>query len=106
MRRQVVVSFGDDNEFDFQLSSADLAGLAANEARQWFEREFTALECDVAAPIGKVLLADFILSVAKYAGERRFREQHAWAEQFAKNATVLLARDLIRVDVVNNTVGY
>lgn len=106
MRRQVIVSFGADKEFEFQLSSADLAGTTANEARQWFEREFAALECDVATPIGKVLLADFILSVARYAGERRFKEQPAWAEQFARNAAVLLARDLVRVDVVNNTVGY
>jgi hypothetical protein len=106
MRRQVIVSFGADEEFEFQLSPADLAGTTANEARQWFEREFAALECDVATPIGKVLLADFILSVAKYAGERRFRGQRAWAEQFARNAAVLLARELIRVDVVNNTVGY
>jgi hypothetical protein len=106
MRRHVLVSFGEDNEFDFQFGPADLAGKDAGEARQWFEREFAALECDVATPIGKVLLADFILSVAKYAGERRFREQHLWAEQFAKNAAVLLARELIRVDVLNNVVGY
>jgi len=106
MRHHVVVSFGKDSEFEFQLSPADLAGMAANEARQWFEREFTALECDVATPTGKILLADFILGVAKYSGERRFKEQPGWAQQFARNAAILMARDLIRVDVVNNIVGY
>jgi hypothetical protein len=44
--------------------------------------------------------------VAKYAGEGRFREQHGWAEQFAKNTGSLLGRDLIRVDVENYSIGY
>ena len=106
MRNYVVVSFGDGSEFEFELSPADLAGMTAGEARQWFEREFTALECDVPAPTGKVLLADFILGVARNSGERRFREEPAWARQFAINASILMARDLIRVDVANNVVGY
>ncbi len=106
MHHHVIVSFGRDNDIEFKLTTADLAGLDAEQAQQWFAHEFEALECDVAAPIGKVLRVDLILSVAKYAGERRFREQHEWAGQFAKNATVLLGRNVIRVDVANYTVGY
>jgi len=106
MRHHVIVSFGKDSDFDFRLSAADVAGKTAEQARQWLDGEFTALECDVATPIGKVLLADRVLSVAKYAGERRFREQHDWAALFAKSAAVLLGRELIRVDVANYTIGY
>jgi hypothetical protein len=106
MLHHVIVSFGDDKEFEFKLASADLAGLKADDAREWLDREFEALECDLPNPIGKVLLADRILSVAKYAGERRFREHQDWAGQFAKNAAALLGREVIRVDVANYTVGY
>ena len=34
-----------------------MAAHTADAARQWFDREFIALECDVPSPIGKVLIA-------------------------------------------------
>ena len=106
MSRRVIVSFGQGNEFDYKVPAADVAGQSAESARQWFDREFIALECDVPSPIGKILAADRVLSVAKYAGAQRFRDQHDWAEQFARNAATMLGRDMIRVDVPNYTVGY
>jgi hypothetical protein len=106
MSRRVIVSFGQDTEFEYFVPTADLAARTAEAARQWFDREFVALECDVPSPIGKVLIADRVLSVAKYAGAERFREQGDWARQFARNTAVMLDRDLVRVDVPNYTVGY
>jgi hypothetical protein len=106
MSRLVVVSFGPEVEFEYKVAAADAAGQSADAARQWFDREFVALECDVPSPIGKVLIADRVLSVAKYAGAQRFREDHEWARQFARNAAVMLGRELVRVDVPNYTVGY
>lgn len=106
MQHHVIVSFGKDKEYDFKFAAGDLAGKSVEDARQWFGREFEALECDVATPTGKILVVDRILSVAKYAGEERFRDQQSWAEQFARYATLLLARDLIRVDVANYAIGY
>jgi hypothetical protein len=106
MSRHVIVSFGPGTEFEFKIPVTELTGQSADAARQWFDREFVALECDVPSPIGKVLIADRVLSVAKYAGAERFREQRDWAEQFARNTAVMLDRDLVRVDVPNYTVGY
>jgi hypothetical protein len=106
MSRRVIVSFGQDTEFEFFVPAADVAARTADAARQWFDREFVALECDVPSPIGKVLIADRVLSVAKYAGVERFREQRDWAQEFARNTAVMLDRDLVRVDVPNYTVGY
>ena len=102
MQHHVIVSFGKDSEFEFKFS----CGSAPDEARQWFDHEFRVLECDVATPTGKILAVDRILSVAKYAGENRFRQQSAWADQFAKYTAALLGRDLIRVDVEHYSIGY
>ena len=104
--RHVIVSFGPDAEFEYKVPVADLANQSADQARQWFDREFIALECDVPSPIGKVLIADRVLSVAKYAGAQRFRDQREWAHQYATNAAVMLGRDLVKVDVPNYTVGF
>lgn len=106
MLHHVIVSFGDKKEYEYKVTAADIAGITAEDARRWLEREFEALECDLPNPIGKVLLADRVLSVAKYAGERRFKEHAPWAEQFARNAAVALGREVIRVDVANYSVGY
>jgi hypothetical protein len=106
LMRHVIVSFGPDAEFEYKIPAAEVAGQPADAARQWFDREFIALECDVPSPIGKVLIVDRVLSVAKYAGAQRFRTQPDWATAFARNTAIMLGRDLVRVDVPNYTVGY
>lgn len=106
MKHQVIVSFGRAKDFEFHFSSGDLVGRTADEARQWFGHEFDIMRCDVATPTGKILVVDRILSVAKYAGEERFREQSTWASQFARNTALLLGREVIRVDVAGYAIGY
>lgn len=102
MQHHVIVSFGKEKEFEFKFAG----GIAADEARKWFDHEFTALECDVATPTGKILAVDRILSVAKYAGESRFRDQGDWADRFARGTAAILGRELIRVDVEHYSIGY
>ncbi|MCL2346484.1 MAG: hypothetical protein FWC58_11620 [Desulfobulbus sp.] len=102
MQHHVIVTFGKDCEYDFKFSG----GIMIDEARKWFDREFDTLECDVNTPTGKILAVDRILSVAKYAGEKRFHDQRTWAEQFARNTAAVLGRDLIRVDVEHYSIGY
>ncbi|WP_415034170.1 hypothetical protein [Azonexus sp.] len=102
MQHHIIVSFGKDAEYEYRLSAPG----AADEARQWFDREFVKLECDVSTPTGKILAVDRILSVAKYAGDARFKTDAAWAGEFAKNTAAILGRDLIRVDVEQYSIGY
>lgn len=102
MQHHVIVNFGREQSFEFKFSGS----VAADEARKWFEREFVALECDVATPTGKILVVDRILSVARYAGEARFAVADSWGDQFARNAAALLGRELIRVDVEQYSIGY
>jgi len=106
MHQNVIVSFGSDKRFEYKLTAEDLAGYTGEQARKWFDREFQELECDVPSPMGKVLQVDRILSVAKYSGERRFRDHPEWAQQFARNAAVLTGREVLRVDVEKYTIAY
>ena len=105
MHQHVIVSFGDDKRFEFRLTDKDTAAIERDQARQWFDRQFEELECDLPTPMGKVLLVDRILSVARYAGEPRFRDP-GWAEQFARNAAVMTGREVLRVDVAKNSISY
>lgn len=106
MHQNVIVSFGKDKVFDYKLTPDDVAGHGGEHARRWFDRQFQELECDVPSPMGKVLVVDRILAVAKYAGERRFRDDADWAQQFARNAAAMMGREVIRVDVDKYSIEY
>lgn len=105
MDYHVIVSFHKDKQYEYKFSTSSI-GTTQDGARQWFNNEFDVLGCDVVTPTGKVLIVDRILSVAKYAGEPRFQDDPAWAETFAKNAAMILGRDVIRVDVAAYAIGY
>ena len=56
MSQYVIVSFGDNAEYEIPLSGADTAGLSKDEARKWLHQEFDTLECSPSNPMGKVLV--------------------------------------------------
>jgi hypothetical protein len=106
MLYHVTVSFGKEKEYVYKFSDAELAGGSSEEARRWFDKEFTDLECEPTNPMGKVLIIDKILNVARYGGEQRFADGKDWARSFARYTALALARDTIRVDVAGFNIGY
>lgn len=101
----VTVTFGEDREYELTLYPAELAGLTKDAARQWLAQEFETLECSPSNPMGKILVLDMILNVAKYGGEDRFASGSEWARQFAAAVAVVLERPAVTVDVAGFTVG-
>ena len=95
----VIVSFGKGKEYQYKFSEADLAESTPEEARRWFDHEFTETKCEPTNPMGKVLIIDKILDVARHGGEQRFIDGKTWATQFARCTALTLARDTVRVDV-------
>lgn len=102
----VNVVFGKDREYKYQFSDGDLAGMTAEQARRWFDNEFASLECEPTNPMGKVLILDKILNVAKYGGEQRFVDGKGWARDFARQAALSLGRDTVKIDLVEFSIGY
>jgi hypothetical protein len=102
----VTVVFEKGRQHDFAFPDSELSGLTNEQARRWFDNEFTVLECEPTNPMGKVLIIDKILHVAQGAGEQRFADRKVWAEQFVRNAALALGRDNIRVDVADFAIGY
>lgn len=104
MTRTITVSFGQNSEYEFRISDADAGSTTRDDASHWLHREYRALECEPRNPVGKILLLDIILDVAKYGGEPRFAAGGDWAKQFAQCCAAALGRD-VRVDVLNHVVG-
>lgn len=105
MNSEVIVAFGRGKEYDFHFTEADLAASKDDQARRWLDQQWQELDCMPSHPMGKVLLLDMILGVAKYGGERRFAERDDWADTFARYTAVLLKRPAVRVDVAEHRVG-
>lgn len=105
MASVVKVVFGETREYEFTVSAADLAAMNKDQARAWLANEFEELECTPSNPMGKVLVLDMVLSVAKYAGESRFEQAGAWADKFVQATAVVLERPVVRVDTAAFVVG-
>jgi hypothetical protein len=80
-------------------------GTSRDAATQWLDAQWQALECEPSNPMGKVLLLDKILAIAKYGGEKRFAENGDWAKQYAQAVIAVLERPVVRVDVADRKVG-
>jgi len=106
MARTLTVVFGTGKEFGFTIGDAELAAVTEDAGWRWFDREYAELDCQASSPVGKVLVIDKILNVAKFSGENRFASQPEWAQAFARHAGRLLDRDKVRVDVGNASIGF
>lgn len=105
MTQTVLVFFGENREYEFTVHDTDVAGLPRDQARAWLSKEFEDLECTPSNPMGKILVLDMILNVAKYGGEQRFEQGGEWAKKFAAVTAVMLARPVMKVDLANFVVG-
>jgi hypothetical protein len=81
------------------------AATARDEALHWLDDQWEDLDCEPSNPMGKVLLLDKILGVAKYAGEKRFAAGGEWVQRYADAVATVLDRPVVRVDVADRVVG-
>ena len=106
MLYHVIVSFGKDKQYQYKFSQGELAESSPEEARRWFDKEFSDLKCEPTNPMGKVLIIDKILNIARNGGEQRFIDGKLWATQFARYTALALGRDTIHIDVDAFNIGY
>lgn len=105
MNYAVIVSFDLKREYEIMLHDGEIQSLDKEQARAWLAGEFEVLECVPSNPMGKVLLLDMILNVARYGGEERFEEEGEWARRYAIAVAAVLERPVVRVDIGNFVVG-
>jgi len=101
MSNIVNVVFDHHRDYEFIVHET----VSREEANRWMDAQWEALDCEPTNPMGKVLVLDKILGVAKYAGEKRFAEPGEWAQAYARAVTSLLQRPAVRIDVAASVVG-
>ncbi|MCX7140258.1 MAG: hypothetical protein NT123_03995 [Proteobacteria bacterium] len=105
MRGTVVVSFGRDRDYELRITAGDPPLPTAQEGELWLAKQFDELGCTPRSLVGKILILDKVLEVARDAGEKRFAGDLPWAEGYARAVLATLNRTSVRVDVAGDTVG-
>jgi hypothetical protein len=101
----VIIAFARGREYELRLTAGDKPLPTAQESELWLSQQFEELGCSPRSLVGKVLVLDKVLEVAREAGEKRFAGDIAWAERYARAVLATLKRESVRVDVAENTVG-
>ena len=106
MRSHVTVSWGEAASYVLDLE--EVQPMPHDVARHWLDDQFVELGCEPLRATGKVLTADKVLCVAQAAGEERFRDpaHKDWALSYARAASAALAKPVVTVDLLAQTVGY
>lgn len=92
-----------DRNRDYELiAHAEASREAAN---RWLDAQWEDLECEPSNPMGKVLVLDKILCVAKYAGEKRFAAPGEWSQRYANAVATVLERPVVSVNIAEHVVG-
>ena len=102
MRSEVRVNI-EDQEFIFGLEGRP--SMSNDDARQWLDGQFTAMECEPLRASGKLLTADKVLVVARAAGAKLFADAQ-WGAHFASAASAALGRPVVQIDVESLSVTY
>ena len=103
MQSEVSVRLADDQEFRFDLTSAE--PMAHEAGRRWLDDQFTALDCEPLRASGKVLLADKVLTVARAAGPVLLADPD-WFQKFARATHGALAKAIVRIDLPSMAISY
>ena len=102
----VTVVTGKGERHEFELHDADLAGLDARQAQEWLGKEFEAAGCVPTNPVGKLLLADKILCLAKTQQDAVWAAPTPWVKQLLRAAAAAIGRRVLTVDLGKHTLGY
>ena len=106
MQCHVTIVTGQGERYEFDLLAADFAGLDARKAQEWLGQEFEAAGCVPTNPVGKLLLADKILCLAKTQNESAYAEPTPWVRSFVRAAAAAIGRAVLTIDLGTHSLGY
>ncbi len=103
MHSLVTVLFKDNAPITVELTTDQ--AMPRDDAREWLDEQFIAMECEPLRATGKLLMADRVVVVAQAAGPAKFADS-AWSHTFARATSAVLGKPLITVDADSLTITY
>ncbi|HTZ00424.1 MAG TPA: hypothetical protein VMB75_11330 [Rhodocyclaceae bacterium] len=106
MSCRITVILTDGDRLEFTVPARETASCDSHEAHEWLAREFEAAGCVPANPVGKLLLADKVLSLAKTVSATTFRQPTPWLRDYFKAVACAIGRPVVTVDLAAGILGY
>lgn len=100
------IIFPDGATREFEFSAEELEGLTRQAAREWIGEQFQAAGCTPSNPVGKLLIADTVLILAKAQSPKTFLEPSEWGRQFLRAVAVAFGARAVTLDLANQVIGY
>jgi hypothetical protein len=106
MACHLTIAFADGERLEYELSDADVARFTPEAAHAWLGEEFEAAGCVPSNPMGKLLVADRIVGLAKAQPRRMFEPGNVWGQDFIRAAAAALRRPVVTIDLINHSLGF
>jgi hypothetical protein len=106
MACHITVVFADGERLEYDVADADIARYSHDTAHEWLGREFDEAGCVPSNPVGKLLAADKIITLAKSRSRLAFENPTPWLRDYLAATAAVLDRPMITIDLGNHTLGY
>ncbi|HZV53525.1 MAG TPA: hypothetical protein VFF82_01190 [Rhodocyclaceae bacterium] len=103
---RIIILFSDGQELETLVADADIARFSHGSAHQWLGREFEEAGCVPSNPMGKLLVADKIVGLAKSRTRAVFESGSPWVRDYLAATAAGLGRPTVTIDLANHTLGY
>lgn len=100
------VIFDDGVRLDYEIHDAEIARFGRDEAKDWLGSEFEAAGCVPSNPMGKLLLADRVIGLAKEQPRRDFDPPSSWMKDFLAATAAALGSPVVTIDLGNDSLGF
>ena len=106
MACEIIFVLAAGDRYEFQLSDADLSGCDKRTADDWLGREFAAAGCEPSNPMGKLILPDKLLQLARTIPAKTLAQPTPWLKDYLRAVACALGKPLVSIDLVESRIGY
>ncbi|MBU1237868.1 MAG: hypothetical protein KJ634_13215 [Gammaproteobacteria bacterium] len=103
---RIIMLFSDGQELETLVTDAEIAKFTHDTAHQWLGREFEEAGCVPSNPMGKLLAADKIVTLAKSRTRAVFESDSAWARDYYAAAAAALDKPMVMVNLLDHTLSF
>ena len=106
MSCRITVVLADGERLEFDVPAREMAACDSRAAHEWLAREFEAAGCVPANPVGKLLLADKVLSLATTIPAASFASPTPWLRDYFRAVACVIGRPVVTIDLAAHSLGY
>lgn len=103
---RITLLFSDGQEVETLVTDAEIARFTHSSAHQWLGREFEDAGCVPSNPMGKLLAADKIVTLARSRTRAVYESASPWARDFFAATAAALEKPVVTINLIDHMLGY